>query len=142
MKGRDKLLSLILFISFFILTACEIENPPDMIIINGKILTVDEQFTIAEALAIWTVVTRTTERNRVIMPSEAITREEALRMHTMNNAYASFEESIKGSLESGKLADLAILSDDLLDCPVNQIRDIQSELTIVGGKIVYSSEGE
>ena len=93
-------------------------------------------------LAIWTVVTRTTERNTVIMPSEAITREEALRMYTINNAYASFEESIKGSLEPGKLADVAILSDDLLDCPVNQIKDIQSELTIVGGKIVYSSEGE
>ena len=52
MKGRDKLLCLILFISFLILTACKIQNPPDMIIINGKILTVDEQFTVAEALAI------------------------------------------------------------------------------------------
>jgi len=93
-------------------------------------------------LAMWTVVTRTTERNTVIVPSEAITREEALRMYTINNAYASFEESIKGSIEPGKLADVAILSDDLLDCPVNQIKDIKSELTIVGGKIVYSSEGE
>jgi len=93
-------------------------------------------------LAMWTVVTRSTQRNRVIMPEEAITREEALRMYTINNAYASFEESIKGSIEPGKLADVAILSDDLLDCPVNQIKDIKSELTIVGGKIVYSSEGE
>lgn len=93
-------------------------------------------------LAMWTMVTRTTERNSVIMPDEAITREEALRMYTINNAYASFEEDIKGSIEPGKLADLAMLSDDLLDCPVNQIKDIQSELTIVGGKIVYSSNGE
>ncbi len=93
-------------------------------------------------LAMWTMVTRTTERNNVIMPEEAITREEALRMYTINNAYASFEESIKGSIEPGKLADLAILSDDLLDCPVDQIRDIQSEMTIVGGKIVYTSNGE
>lgn len=76
------------------------------------------------------------------MPDEAITREEALRMYTINNAYASFEESIKGSIEPGKLADLVMLSDDLLDCPVDRIRDIQSELTIVGGKIVYSSNGE
>ena len=52
MKGRDKLLYLILYISFFILTACNIENPADMIIVNGKILTVDEDFTIVEALAI------------------------------------------------------------------------------------------
>ncbi|MEA3461446.1 MAG: amidohydrolase family protein, partial [Bacteroidota bacterium] len=91
-------------------------------------------------LAIWTLVTRTTERNRVIISSEAITREEALRMYTINNAYASFEESIKGSIEPGKLADVAILSDDLLECPVNQIKDIRSELTIVGGKIVYHQE--
>ena len=93
-------------------------------------------------LAMWTMVTRTTERNNVIMPDEAITREEALKMYTINNAYASFEEDIKGSLEPGKLADLAILSDDLLDCPVDQIKDIRSELTMVGGKIVFSSKEE
>ena len=93
-------------------------------------------------LAIWTMVTRTTERNNVIMPDEAITREEALRMYTINNAYASFEEAIKGSIEPGKLADLVMISDDLLDCPVDQIKNIQSELTIVGGKIVYTSNGE
>jgi predicted amidohydrolase YtcJ len=93
-------------------------------------------------LAMWTIVTRTTERNSVIMPGEAITREEALSMYTINNAYATFEESIKGSIEPGKLADLAILSDDLLDCPVDRIREIESEITMVGGKIVYSSNGE
>ena len=90
-------------------------------------------------LAMWTVVTRTTERGTVIMPSEAISREEALKMYTINNAYASFEESLKGSIEPGKLADLTILSDDLLTCPVDQIRNIESELTLLGGKIVYSS---
>jgi len=93
-------------------------------------------------LAMWSVITRTTERNSVIMPSEAITREEALRMYTINNAHASFEESIKGSIEPGKLADLAILSNDYMECPVDQIRDIKSELTIVGGKVVYSADEE
>ena len=93
-------------------------------------------------LAMWTIITRTTERNTVIVPAEAITREEALRMYTINNAYASFEESIKGSIEPGKLADLAIMSDDLLECPVDQIKNIQSELTIVGGKIVYTTNAE
>jgi hypothetical protein len=93
-------------------------------------------------LAMWTMVTRTTERNSVIMADEAITREEALKMYTINNAYASFEEDIKGSLEPGKLADLAILSDDLLECPIDKMKEIQSELTMVGGKIVYSSKGE
>lgn len=93
-------------------------------------------------LAMWSMVTRTTERNTVIVSEEAITREEALKMYTINNAYAGFEESLKGSLEPGKLADLAILSHDLLECPVAQIRDIQSELTMVGGKIVYSASLE
>ncbi len=90
-------------------------------------------------LAMWSAITRTTERNSVIVPSEAITREEALRMYTINNAYASFEESIKGSIEPGKLADVAILSDDFMDCPVDKIKDIKADLTIVGGKVVYSS---
>jgi predicted amidohydrolase YtcJ len=90
-------------------------------------------------LAMWTMITRTTEKGTVIMPDEAITREDALRMYTINNAFASFEESVKGSIEPGKLADMAILSDDILTCPADQIRNIESELTIVGGKIVYSS---
>jgi len=90
-------------------------------------------------LAIWTMVTRTTEKGSIILPEEAITREDALKMYTINNAYASFEESIKGSLEPGKLADMAVLSDDILSCPVDKIKDIESELTILGGKIVYSS---
>lgn len=90
-------------------------------------------------LGMWTMVSRTTERGNTIVPSEAITREEALRIYTINNAYASFEESLKGSLEPGKLADMAILSGELMNCPADLIRDITSELTIVGGTVVYSS---
>jgi predicted amidohydrolase YtcJ len=90
-------------------------------------------------LAMWTMITRTTERGTVILPEEAITREQALRIYTINNAMASFEESIKGSIEPGKLADMAVLSDDILTCPVDQIKDIKSDLTMVGGKVVYTS---
>ena len=90
-------------------------------------------------LAMWTMITRTTEKGTVIMPDETITREDALKMYTINNAFASFEESIKGSIEPGKLADMAVISEDILTCPVDQIRNIESEVTIVGGKIVYSS---
>lgn len=86
----------------------------------------------------WTMVTRKTERGSVIGPSEAITREQALKIYTINNAYASFEESIKGSIEPGKLADMAILTDDILNCPVDKIKDIESVLTILSGKIIYS----
>lgn len=90
-------------------------------------------------LAMWTMVSRTTERGTVIIPSEAISRQEALKIYTINNAYASFEEFLKGSIEPGKLADMAVLTNDLLTCPINQIKNIQSDLTIMGGKIVYSS---
>jgi predicted amidohydrolase YtcJ len=93
-------------------------------------------------LAMWTMVTRKTERGHVIMREQSITRKEALRMYTINNAYASFEESWKGSLEPGKLADLAVLSDDLLDCEADRIRDIEAELTIVGGRIVFRAGGD
>lgn len=91
-------------------------------------------------LAMWSMITRTTEWGTVIYPQEAITREQALKTYTINNAYATFEESLKGSLEPGKLADLVVLSNDLLSCPVDEIKEIKSELTLVGGKVVYSSK--
>lgn len=90
-------------------------------------------------LAMWSMITRTTERGYVIVLGEAVSREEALKIYTINNAGASFEESLKGSIEPGKLADIAILSDDLLTCPVGQIKNIKADLTIVGGKIIYYS---
>jgi len=90
-------------------------------------------------LAMWTMITRTTERGTIIIPSESISREQALKIYTINNAFASFEETIKGSLEPGKLADMAVLTDDILTCPVDNIKNIESEMTIVGGKIVYSA---
>jgi predicted amidohydrolase YtcJ len=93
-------------------------------------------------LAMWSMITRKTERGSVILPEEAITREEALKIYTINNAFASFEESIKGSIEPGKLADLAIINKDILTCPVDSIRVIESLMTIVGGKIVYTSENQ
>ena len=89
--------------------------------------------------AIWALVTRGTERGSVFGPTEAVTREQALKIYTINNAFASFEESLKGSIEPGKLADMAILTDDILTCPVDKIKEIQSVMTIVGGEIVYSS---
>jgi predicted amidohydrolase YtcJ len=90
-------------------------------------------------LAMWSIITRSTERGSVIVPQEAITREEALRMYTINNAHASFEEHLKGSLEPGKYADLAVISYDILTCPEEQIKDIQVLLTMVDGRIVYES---
>ena len=91
-------------------------------------------------LAMWTMVTRETENGSVIIPSEIITREEALKAYTINNAFATFEESLKGSIEPGKLADMAVLSDDILTCPADNIKEIKSLMTIVGGKVVYTSK--
>jgi predicted amidohydrolase YtcJ len=93
-------------------------------------------------LAMWSMITRCTERESVISANESITREEALKIYTINNAYASFEESIKGSIEPGKLADLAIISDDILSCPIDKIKDIESLITILGGKVVYGTIDE
>ncbi len=90
-------------------------------------------------LAIWTMVTRKTESGLVIMPSEGMTREEAIRAYTINNAFATFEELVKGSVEPGKLADLAVLSNDILTCPRDSIKEIKVLMTILDGKIIYSS---
>lgn len=61
----------------------------------------------------------------------------AIRCHTYNPAYASFEESIKGSIEPGKLADIVILSDDILSCGVENIKNIKVDMTMIDGEIVY-----
>ena len=88
-------------------------------------------------LAIWSMVTRKTRRGTVIVPEEAITREQALRCYTINNAFASFEEELKGSIEPGKLADMVVLEQDYLNCPADEIKDITVEMTLLGGQVVY-----
>jgi len=74
---------------------------------------------------------------RQFFPEEQITVDEALRMYTINAAYASFEENIKGSIEEGKLADLTIISRDPRTTPPSKIDNIKVSITIVGGKVVY-----
>jgi predicted amidohydrolase YtcJ len=91
-------------------------------------------------LGMWVAIARKTERGTVIEPSQAITREQALKMYTINNAYASFEEKVKGSLETGKLADLIVINKDYLTCPVDDIRTIQVKMTMLGGKVVFEEE--
>jgi predicted amidohydrolase YtcJ len=66
-----------------------------------------------------------------------ITIEEAVRAYTLDSAYASFEEDIKGSIEPGKLADIAILEKDLVEIPVEEIKDVRVHMTLVGGEILY-----
>jgi hypothetical protein len=69
-----------------------------------------------------------------------MTREEALRSYTAANAYAASEEDIKGSLAPGKLADITVLSRDILSVPEDEIPGTQVTHTIVGGRVAYSQE--
>ena len=88
-------------------------------------------------LGMWVAVTRRVEGGGVLMPSEALTREQAVRLYTINNAYLHHEEREKGSLEIGKLGDLIVIDRDVMTCPVDEIRDIKVLYTIVGSKVVY-----
>ena len=88
-------------------------------------------------LGIWEAVTRKLERGGVLEPSERLSREQALRLYTINNAYLSREEKVKGTLETGKLADLIVVDRDVLTCPDDDIRGTKVLFTIVGGKVVF-----
>ena len=71
------------------------------------------------------------------IPAQKLTVEEALRCYTINNAYASFEEHVKGSITPGKLADMVVLSDDILAIPPERIADVHVQMTVVDGSIVF-----
>ena len=87
---------------------------------------------------VWQAVARKSlYTGETIAPAQRLTREEALRCATAEGAWLSFEEGEKGSIEEGKLADFAVLSDDPLACPEEALRDITSELTVVGGRVVH-----
>jgi predicted amidohydrolase YtcJ len=82
-------------------------------------------------------VTRDTISGGVLGASEKITRKEALQVQTINNAYLTFEEQTKGSIEPGKFADLVVLPEYILTCPDKHIQEMRIDMTIVGGKVVY-----
>jgi predicted amidohydrolase YtcJ len=89
-------------------------------------------------LGMWITLTRQPRwTDQPLHPEQRISREQAIRLYTINNAYLTFEEKEKGSLEKGKLADFIVLDRDILTCPVDEIKDIQVNLTYLGGKPVY-----
>ncbi len=88
-------------------------------------------------LSMWIEVTRLTTRGQTLHPEEKITRAEALKTHTIWPAYLQFAEKERGSIETGKLADLVVIDRDYLTCPEAQIKDIQPIMTILNGQIVY-----
>lgn len=84
-------------------------------------------------------VNRLTPSGAAIGEDQKISVMEAIRLYTWNGAYASFEEERKGSIEIGKLADLVVLNDRILDVPVNSINQLSVELTMIDGEIVYDA---
>jgi len=82
-------------------------------------------------------VTRELKDGTAFFPGQKMTRAEALRAYTINGAYAAFETGLKGSLAPGKLADIAVLSRDIMTCPEDDIPGTEVLFTIVGGKILY-----
>ena len=90
-------------------------------------------------MAIQSMVTRKDFEGRVWGPNQRITVDQALRICTMNGAYASFEENIKGSISAGKLADFVILADAPHDVDPDQIKHIEVVRTVVGGATMYGA---
>ncbi|MEW6701208.1 MAG: amidohydrolase [Bacteroidota bacterium] len=84
-------------------------------------------------------VTRKLPDGSEFYPLQKMSRLEALKSYTINGAYASFEEKIKGSIKVGKLADLVVLSNDLLNCSDDDILKTRVLYTIVGGKVLYKA---
>jgi predicted amidohydrolase YtcJ len=84
-------------------------------------------------------VTRRMAGGAAFFPEQAMTREEALRSYTASAAWAAFEEQEKGTLAPGKLADLVVLSADLLTIPAEEIAKVRVLATVVGGKILYEA---
>jgi predicted amidohydrolase YtcJ len=90
-------------------------------------------------LGMWIALTRQPRwTDEPLHPEQRISREQAIRLYTINNAYLTFEEKEKGSLEPGKLADFIVLDRDILTCPIEEVKSIRVEQTYLGGKPVWN----
>jgi predicted amidohydrolase YtcJ len=90
-------------------------------------------------VGIYAAVTRRAESGQSLLLEESIAFEQALALYTVNAAYASSEEDIKGSIAPGKLADMVVLSDDPRQVDPEWLKDIKAEMTIIGGEVVWES---
>ena len=106
---------------------------------NGTDTPVEDVSPIASYYA---TVSRRMADGRTFFPDQRLDRMEALKTYTINCAYAAFEEDIKGSLTPGKLADVVVLSNDILTCPEEDIATTKVLYTIVGGKVVFDGGGK
>ncbi len=90
-------------------------------------------------VGIYAAATRRAETGQVLTPQEAVTPHQALEMYTLAPAYASGDEDIKGSLQVGKLADLALLGADPTRVPPEEIKEIRVNMTVAGGRVVWET---
>lgn len=88
----------------------------------------------------WAVTGNTAGGTQIYPPDNRLSRAQALRLHTEGSTWFSGEQDVKGRIEPGQYADLAVLSADYFEIPGEQIKDMESVLTLVGGKIVYGAE--
>jgi hypothetical protein len=94
-------------------------------------------------LGMWITLARVPRRAEMpLYPEQRLTREQAVRLYTINNAFLTFEEKEKGSLESGKLADFIVLKQDILTCPEDAVKDIEVARTYLAGKLIYDGAGK
>jgi hypothetical protein len=107
------------------------------VVTNGTDTPVED---IDPILSFYGAVSRRTKEGKVFVSEQRVSREEALRAYTLDNAWAAFEEKEKGSLFPGKLADIAVLSKDILTVPEEQIPSARVDLTILGGVVRASRD--
>jgi predicted amidohydrolase YtcJ len=107
------------------------------VVTNGTDAPVEDLDPIA---SYYSTVTRKRSDGMVFFPDQRMTRMEALRSYTIACAYSAFEEDLKGSLEPGKLADVVVLSRDILACPDDEILGARVDLTVVGGEVLFQRD--
>jgi predicted amidohydrolase YtcJ len=105
-----------------------------VVVTNGTDVPVEDINPIA---SLYAAVSKKTRDGTRFVYEQHMTREEALRAYTMSNAYAAFEENLKGSITPGKLADLVVLSKDIMRVPEDEIPTARVDLTILGGRVRY-----
>lgn len=105
-----------------------------VVINNGTDVPVEDIDPIA---SFYSTVSRRMNDGELFYPDERMTRDEALRSYTLNGAYAAFEEELKGSIEPGKLADVVVLSKDIMTIPEDEIPEARVDLTVLGGAVRY-----
>lgn len=104
------------------------------VVLNGTDVPVED---VNPIMSFYGFVTRRMNTGKVFVPEQRVTRDEALRSYTLNNAYGAFEENEKGTLTPGKLADIVVLSKNIMTVPEDEIPTTRVDLTILAGKVRY-----